>query len=1161
MALPFLAAVILTGGGFAASTALTAGFAGAVGAAFWGKVATSFLLGSVIGALGHMSRPRNTGQGKTPSDVISNVVSTIGPERYVYGEARTGGQVVFAGASENGKDYWTVICLSEGACERITGLYIAGDKQEISRTSAGIITVNSGQYQGHCTIWEEFAADGNNNTPGQSALRGAQAEWTNEFYGFGKSFIIVRLTQGDGNEPFDRPPSISVVMKGRKLLTPDLPNYDNLGLAGQTQPVPTWTENAACIAWDFLLARRGIPVGELDKATFRSGIAYCGERVPVRRPTSDYDSWPADEIRYGAGGVIFADDDPTNIQENLQLAFQGTITEFNGNFYLEVGRPEDPAVDIRDVDGDIIEMVSMQNMPDISDRTNIVSASLAQSKQHDFAEYSIPPFTDQEQLARDGRRLERDLGRAHMVNSPSQGDRNIRMALGRSRAVLQCSLRLAPKTEWQLLRPTTKVNVTYTPNGFENQPFRVLGTTIEDNGTVIVVLEEYDKAVFGDMPGEGTIQGRRLRIPRENTQPEQIAAGDVTASISPRVNPDGSYKWLAVISVPSSNLGFRARLVIGDITLEKQTRGSTIEFDEGVPRGDAEITVWRESQSGLAGPTTTITRSPSYEAIALPAPRFKSWARTGGALRIELGDPEIRGVQGGDFRYTTAPLGTSNVLAAVTEAGWDDAPRFDSRRVLLQPGLDAIFNCVYTAAGRYRIFARYCDSVGRLGPVSEMGEIDLSPPSSNLRSIDGAPSWPGSSKNLHDFPTGTFGAVQPLIPDRNDAPGTLTRGEFEGVPESTTDRITGWEYRHKTDSGSYGSWTRVAAGVRNATITGLSNGQRYDVQLRAIREDSGNSNANTLQARPEAAAAAPPAPTLTLTTAKPTTLTMRSVVVGNLNSTAPITKHQYRIGTSSNLGSASWTDIPNSASKDVTFTVTGRTQNTAYYVQVRAVNRIGSSLVSNTLNPTTAGNGGTGTTFGSWIRSTTAQPDIVPQQADPDNATDGVFRASSPWRKNTQPTSTWYMYIQWTDGNTQHQIRALAYSSRNHRSRTRTSPQAEWGDWGAWGSADSYRVADLNDFTAASRAGIFSPEGQSAPFTKSANAPIPNDQPWFRQSLWFIYNETTQVSGANPVTRQVAIKFYRDLRANNSFLYKRVANYNTTPAAVAATGKSTGGLG
>ena len=593
MALPFLAAVILTGGGFAASTALTAGFAGAVGAAFWGKVSASFLLGSVIGALGHMSRPRNTGNGKEPSDVVSNVVSTIGPERYVYGEARTGGQVVFAGASDNGKDYWTVIALSQGACERITGLYLAGDKQEIARTSAGVVTVTEGQYAGHVTIWEEFAADGNNNTPGQTALRGAQSEWTNEFYGFGVSFIIARLTQGDGNEPFDSPPAISVVMKGRKLLTPDLPNYDNLGVAGQTQPVPAWSENAACIAWDFMLERRGIPLVELDKATFRAGIAYANERVAVRRPGPEWDSWPADEIRYGAGGVIFADDDPTNVQTNLELAFQGTITEFNGRFYLEVGRPEDPAVTISDANGDVMEMISMQNMPDISDRTNIVSASLAQSKQHDFAEYSIPPFTDQEQLARDGERLERDLGRAHMVNSPSQGDRNVRMALARARAVLQCSLRLTPKTAWQLLRPTTKVNVTYGPVGFENQPFRVLGTTIEDDGSVIAVLEEYDKAVFLDSPGEGPIQGRSLRVPRINTQPEQIAATDITASISPRVNTDGSYKWLAVISVPSSNLGFHARLQIGDITLEKQTRGSTIEFDEGVPQGAAEITVWR----------------------------------------------------------------------------------------------------------------------------------------------------------------------------------------------------------------------------------------------------------------------------------------------------------------------------------------------------------------------------------------------------------------------------------------------------------------------------------------------------------------------------------------------------------------------------------------
>ena len=1146
MAIPFLVAAIVGGGAFAASTAVTAGFAGLVGAAFWGKVATSFLLGSVIGALGYLSRPRNSGDNKAPSDVISNVVSSVGPARYVYGEARTGGQVAFAGESDNGKDYWTVIALSEGACERITGLYLAGDKQEIARTSEGVITITSGQYAGHVTIWEEFAADGNVNTPGQTALRGAQEEWTNRHYG-GLSFIIARLTQGDGNEPFDSPPSISVVMKGRKLLTPDLPNYDNLGAADQPQPVAAWTENAAAIAWDFLIQRRGIPVAELDKASFRAGIAYAGQRVAVSRPDSNYDTWPADEIRFGAGGVIFSDDDPTNVQTNLELAFQGSITEFNGLFYLEVGRPETPSVSI--TEADIKEMTAMQNMPDVSDRTNIVSGSLSQSKQHDFGEYAIPAVTDEFQLARDGERLEKDLGRATLVNSPSQGDRNLRMALARSRAVLQCNLTLVPKREWQLLRPTTKVNLTYSPVGFENQPFRVLGTTIEDDGRVNVALEEYDRDALVDRPGLGEVQGRKLRIPRVNTQPEAIAAADITASIAPRVNPDGSYKWLAVVQVPDSNLGFTARLTIGDITLEKQTRGSTIEFDEGVPQGSAEFTVWRVSRSGLAGPTTSVEREPSYEAVSLPTPKFLEWTRTGGVLRVQLSDPVQRGVQGCEFRYTTAELGTTTVLPAINAAGWAAALRFDSQRVLLQPGQNAIFNCAYTEGGRYRIFARYCDSVGRLGPVSEMGLIDLSPPATNLRSIDGAPAWAGTKKNLYDFPAGTFGSEQPLIPDRNDAPSALTRGEFEVVPESTTDAVTKWQYRFRTDGGTYGNWIDVTAASRSVIISGLTNGQRYDVQFRAVRSDSGNSSANTLQARPVAAATAPPAPAVTLRKANPTSLDLRSVVSGAVSTNAPIQKHQYRIATSSGgVSSASWTDIASSASKDVSFSITGLPQNATRYIQTRAVNSVGGGSASSTLTAKTAGNGGRGTKFGSWANAAPSDTSTIFRQvADVDDAADGLFRLQTPW-KSGGPTAHWYGYYQWTDGNTRHQIRLATYGIRNHRSRTRTSQQADWGAWSAWGSPDSYRAADLNEFTSGVAPGIFSPTGQPG-FAESSNGFNPRLAAWVNASIWFIYNETTG-TGANAVTYQVAVKFYRDGGWNQAYRWRRKTEYpSPTPPA------------
>ena len=447
-----------------------------------------------------------------------------------------------------------------------------------------------------------------------------------------------------------------------------------------------------------------------------------------------------------------------------------------------------------------------------------------------------------------------------------------------------------------------------------------------------------------------------------------------------------------------------------------------------------------------------------------------------------------------------------------------------------------------------------------------MGEIDLNPPATNLRSQDAAPDWAGSLKNLYDFPTGTFGAVQPLIPNRNDLPAAPHPGRMGGGPRidhrrgdplgvSLPDR--------RRDIREHG--LSVAAGLRTINITGLTNGQRYDVQFRAVREDSGNSAANTLQARPVAAAVAPPAPALTLVKAAPTTLQMRSVISGNVSSNAPIQKHQYRIGTTSQgVQSATWVDIPNSASKDVTFTITGRSQNTIYYVQTRAVNSVGNGTRSSTRQARTAGNAGTGNTFGSWIKQTTSQPDIVPQQADPDNATDGLFRLTSDWRRarRGESSASWWMYLQWTDGNTQHQVRALAYSSRNHRSRTRTSQQADWGAWSAWGSADTYRVADLNAFnaTAAAPVGLFSPAGQSAPFTKSANAPRLTAASYFQQSIWFVYNEITG-TGANQVTRQVAVKFYRDTGANDSFLYKRTANYQTTPITVAATGKSAGGIG
>ena len=91
--------------------------------------------------------------------------------------------------------------LSEGACEAITGLWIAGEKQTVKIDSNGILTVTKGKYAGHVVVYPVLDADGTTDSLGEVAMRGANDEWSDRHNFVDYSGVIVKLTQGDRNEP------------------------------------------------------------------------------------------------------------------------------------------------------------------------------------------------------------------------------------------------------------------------------------------------------------------------------------------------------------------------------------------------------------------------------------------------------------------------------------------------------------------------------------------------------------------------------------------------------------------------------------------------------------------------------------------------------------------------------------------------------------------------------------------------------------------------------------------------------------------------------------------------------------------------------------------------------------------------------------------------
>ncbi len=268
----------------------------------------------------------------------------------------------------------------------------------------------------------------------------------------------------------------------------------------------------------------------------------------------------------------------------------------------------------------------------------------------------------------------------------------------------------------------------------------------------------------------------------------------------------------------------------------------------------------------------------------------------------------------------------------------------------------------------------------------------------------------GTVKMAPAAPTG-------LMARAGDARVTLTWDD----PDN--DSITEYEYQQRTSGGSWGGWTDFTsdADTTTLTVTGLTNGTAYEFQLRAVNTSGASAASETVSATP-AVPAAPAAPTGFTIDTGDTEITLKWTDPGN----DAITKYQYRQGTGP-LGSitwADWTDIPASDEDTTEHKVTGLTNGTRYYFQVRAV---------------------AGTVNGTATASTAITPVAKPAAPTGLSATGGATEVTLSWTNPNNATITGYEYQQ------------------------RTGSFGTWGGWTAISSSSasttSHTVTGLTNYT------------------------------------------------------------------------------------------------
>ena len=216
-------------------------------------------------------------------------------------------------------------------------------------------------------------------------------------------------------------------------------------------------------------------------------------------------------------------------------------------------------------------------------------------------------------------------------------------------------------------------------------------------------------------------------------------------------------------------------------------------------------------------------------------------------------------------------------------------------------------------------------------------------------------------------------ATAPAAPD---AP-TLTPGDgqlevsWDAPSSDGGSPITGYNIQYRTDAGS--SWdahSDTDASTTTTTITSLTNGQRYEVQVQAVNAQGPSAWSASATATPATVPAAPDA--LALTPGDGQLALVWSAPANNGGSAIT----GYNIQYSTDAGS-SWAAHSGTDASTTTTTITGLTNGQRYEVQVRAVNVRGP---------------------GAWSHSTSVIPGTVPAAPDAPALTPGDGQLALVWR-------------------------------------------------------------------------------------------------------------------------------------------------------------------
>lgn len=427
--------------------------------------------------------------GKSGGQQLSLKIEPDAERQVIFGKAATAGSLVYwqLSGSKN-KRLQMVIALADHECDSLDTTIWVDSRAQTWNSSTGEVS----GYSGRLKVFFRSGATG--QTPPASLIDNSAGRWTSNDVGASVCYAIVEATYDPDVFPGGIP-EIVFIVNGAKLY--DARKDTTAGGSGAhrwNNPATwEWSDNPAVIAYNVLrgfrpggqlLVGMHCPAEAVRYVDFAAAANACDESVSLAAGGT--------EKRYRCNMLAGTSASNADVLESVMGAMAGELIETGGIYRIQAGVTQPIVASLTDADVIVGQPFTLDTRRPRSELVNTVLATFADPARS-YASVPLPVRSSPADVTEDGGiRLPISLDLS-AVTSRTQAQRIMEVERRRARRQIRVSCTLAAK--WIGLEPGDWVEFTSDRRGLVAQTFEIVATSVNEDLTVDVTLQQTDAAV------------------------------------------------------------------------------------------------------------------------------------------------------------------------------------------------------------------------------------------------------------------------------------------------------------------------------------------------------------------------------------------------------------------------------------------------------------------------------------------------------------------------------------------------------------------------------------------------------------------------------------------------------------------------------------------